>query len=149
MVTAELVRRVVDLFQLGLRFGGGWLPGQMCAEEVVCHALEPEVWNDYPPGVSPSVRTLLIGLNDTDWSTNRARADGLLALTVAQLGTAGTIDETEFVERVIQVLTARLIPEMFKDVASVLDEPHKSQLLQAADSCETESALAVERVKKE
>jgi len=72
----------------GLTFGlGRPSPGQGCIEAAVCAVL------GIPHGDSPSCvsyidRGLVVGLNDAPWSSNAARAEGLVDLGVAHLGSA-------------------------------------------------------------
>jgi hypothetical protein len=95
-MTKELAVKVRDVVRCGLSHGiGKPEPGQMCVEAAVCFAMGlPH--NDQPPCVAPVVRDCKINLNDAPWSSPQARAKGLEALAVAQLGSKGVIDEPDF-----------------------------------------------------
>src|SRR5690242_6476677 len=90
------VEKILATIDAGLVNGVGEpIPGHMCIEAAVCYGLGlPH--GDNPTCVSPYLRRLKIGLNDRNWSSSEARAKGLRRLGLAQLGSAGVLDETEF-----------------------------------------------------
>jgi hypothetical protein len=49
--------------------------------------------SDEPPCVSPAIRQLKIQLNDSAWSSDKARGAGMRRLALAQLGSAGIVDD--------------------------------------------------------
>lgn len=86
-ITIPFVAKVLRLFGFGLPSGlgmGG--EGGMCMQFVICHALGQGV-TDQPSCVNDLVRSYGIWLNDCDWLSNQARANGLRRLAIAQLGT--------------------------------------------------------------
>ena len=73
-------------------------PGKMCIEAAVCFALG-EAHGDSPSCVAEPDRSFAVALNDAAWSSAEARAEAMLPLALAQLGTAGE-DRTEWVRAV-------------------------------------------------
>jgi hypothetical protein len=100
-ITSEIVSKVLETVDAGLVSGLGTPePGNMCVEAAVCYALGLPHGDD-PQCVSIVVRALKIQLNDSNWSSNEARARGLRKLAVLQLGTKDTLDENEFAKRTV------------------------------------------------
>jgi len=124
--------RYEEYIKRGLSPGVGERDGQMCIEAVVCAALDlPH--GDNPECVADAVRSYKIGLNDANWSSPEARAAGLHDLGIAQVGSKGVVDDTEFA-RLMQERTIRvLIPTLFRELF-----PNQPELLAAADRCEQE-----------
>lgn len=139
LVTAEQVQKILSLIDKGLTSGlGENKPGQMCIEAVICHVLEGRQ-SDRPQCVAPVLRSLKIRLNDANWSSNQARARGMRRLGLAQLGSAGVLDETEFCRRVVDYALRKSTPRALRSAASICkDEKHKAALCEAADRCEKE-----------
>jgi len=136
-ITREIAIKVRDTVDAGLVKGIGiQIPGQMCVEAAVCYAMGlPH--SDEPPCVSAAVRSLKIGLNDSAWSSDEIRGRGMRRLALAQLGSAGTVDDAEFNRRVIEVIIRRFVPIALRAAASVHDKQfHKDALEAAAVSCE-------------
>ena len=104
-VTEELSRKVLEVVDAGLVSGMGKPePGKMCVEAAVCYAMGlPH--SDEPTCVSPALRKLKIRLNDSNWSDDAARTKGLRRLAIAQLGSAGVLDDAEFAKRVSRMTT--------------------------------------------
>src|SRR5438045_5978164 len=94
--TKKIVTTLLELLGHGLTRGlGRQEAGQMCVEAAVCAAYGlPH--GDKPPCVALSVRAFKIALNDLHWSSNKARAEGMKKLAIAQLG-SNEIDERGFV----------------------------------------------------
>jgi hypothetical protein len=136
-ITKTLAKKVLEVVDAGLCSGKGIpVPGQMCVEAAVCYALgEPH--SDEPSCVSPALRRFKIRLNDSEWSSNEARTKGLRRIAIAQLGTAGTLDETEFAKRISEAIIRKILPKVFRLVAQQIPD-HKDNLLAAADRCEKE-----------
>ncbi len=136
-ITREIAIKVRDTVDAGLVKGKGiQIPGQMCVDAAVCYAMGlPH--SDEPPCVSAAVRSLKIGLNDSAWSSDEIRGRGMRRLALAQLGSAGTVDDAEFNRRVIEVIIRRFVPIALRAAASVHDKQfHKDALEAAAVSCE-------------
>ena len=93
----NIVRKVLETVDHGLVRGlGQRVPGKMCVEAAVCYALGLD-HSDDPQCVSNAVRNLKINLNDSGWSSNKKRAEGLRKLAIAQLGTDQDFNEMAFV----------------------------------------------------
>jgi len=109
-VTPELVIKVVDAIRPGLvNDVGDPVPGQMCVEAAVCYALgEPH--GDTPSCVENHVRRVKIDLNDTNWTTDKARARGLVRVAIAQLGSKGKVKPTKFYNSLIRLCVAYVPP---------------------------------------
>jgi len=136
-ITEQNAVKVLEVVDAGLCKGKGQpIPGKMCVEAAVCYAFG---WphGDEPKCVAPSLRSLKISLNDCDWSSDRARAIGLRRIAVAQLGTSGTLDEKEFLSKVVEMTIRRILPRALRSAAK-LNKTHKNSLLNAAKRCEIE-----------
>ena len=138
-INLEIARKVLTAVDAGLVRGvGNPIPGQMCVEAAVCYALGLPHGDD-PKCVADSLRRLKIRLNDSNWSSNEARAKGLRRLAVAQLGSAGVLDEREFVRRVVRLSIQSCVPSALRAAASICrNEEKKDAMLKAALACEQE-----------
>src|SRR5262245_13768697 len=84
-----------SILERGLCSGVGKRDGQMCIEAAICAAMDlPH--GDNPSCVNPAVRSYKIALNDANWSTAEARANGLRAIGIAQIGSAWIVNGKEF-----------------------------------------------------
>jgi hypothetical protein len=136
-ITREIAIKVRDTVAAGLSSGlGQQQPGAMCVEAAVCYALGLPHGDD-PGCVAQSLRRLKIRLNDAAWSSKQARANGLRRLALAQLGSAGVLDEKEFVRRVVDVTIRRAVPAGLRSAARV-NPKHADALEAAAVRCERE-----------
>ncbi len=136
-ITRDIAIKVRDTVDAGLSHGlGDPVPGQMCVEAAVCYALGLPHGDD-PACVSPVLRRLKIGLNDRPWSSPQARAHGLRRLAVAQLGSAGAIDDGEFMRRVAEITIRKAVPIGLR-VAVKRNPTHAKALEAAAVRCERE-----------
>src|ERR1700744_1742360 len=98
-IDLNIAKKVLSTIDAGLVRGvGNPIPGQMCVEAAVCYALDLPHGDD-PGCVSQGLRNLKIALNDSTWSSDKARTKGLRRLGLAQLGSKGILDEKEFGER--------------------------------------------------
>src|SRR5438046_3479672 len=79
----------------GLSMGLGKQGGQVCIEAAICETLGLEHGDD-PKCVAGSVRAYKIRLNDSNWSSPKARANGLRELGLAQLGSMGVVEGGKF-----------------------------------------------------
>lgn len=103
-IDAALVERILATVDAGIcrGLGSDQTPGHMCVEAAVCYALGlPH--GDNPQCVDGALRRLKISLNDSEWSSNAARAKGLRRLAIAQLGTSKKFDHEFFAQQVAQV----------------------------------------------
>lgn len=130
------VSRFDAILARGLSAGLGDRDGQMCIEAAVCAALDlPH--GDNPPCVSPAVRAFKIILNDANWSTPAARANGLRALGIAQVGSVGVISDSEFSRLLVLRTGQRLLPELRKQGKEDLATQYES----ASDLSEMAAAM--------
>jgi hypothetical protein len=134
-ITREVAQKVLDIVDAGLVAGlGRPFPGKMCVEAAVCYAMGLS-HSDDPPCVSPALRHLKIKLNDAGWSSDIARTNGLRELALLQLGTAGVLDEVEFVKKVALLVINKYLPPILRKV----------NLNQEADACEQAKDLVTAR----
>lgn len=128
----ETVAKFNAILSRGLCTGMGSRDGQMCIEAAICTVLDMP-HGDAPVCVTPAVRRYKIRLNDSRrWLSPESRADGLRALGLAQIGSAGVVDGTEFSRRLSEQTIRVLIPDLFRRFT---DRP---EMLAAADRCEKE-----------
>jgi hypothetical protein len=142
-VTLKQARKVLEVVDAGLCSGLGQpKPGQMCVEAAVCYALgQPH--GDNPKCVAPAVRSFKIALNDAAWSSNTARAKGMRRIAIAQLGTAGEIDEVAFAKALAEQTIRQIVPVALRAAAELhQDAMHKAALEAAAVRCEKEGSWA-------
>ncbi|NBV24921.1 MAG: hypothetical protein EBS05_23750 [Proteobacteria bacterium] len=139
-MTEAIARKVVEVVDAGLVQGVGQpIPGQMCVEAAVCYAMGLPHGDD-PTCVSPALRQLKISLNDQAWSSNEARAKGLRRLAVAQLGSAGVLDDREFTRRVVDMTIRKVVPACLRSAAQQVYPTFAEQFEAAAVRCETEGS---------
>lgn len=124
--------RLEALLTRGLCVGMGSADGQMCIESVIAIATG-EPFSDKPTCVEPAVRAFSIPLNDAPWSSPQARAAGLRALLIAQIGSRDVVNGDEFGKRLAEKHIRTLIPTLFRKVF-----PDNPACLAAAARCEQE-----------
>ena len=122
----------------GLSKGLGKRGGKICIEAAICQALGLPHGDD-PGCVSSAVRTYKIRLNDSNWSSDEARAKGLRALGLAQLGSKGVVDDVEFTKRLAELTIREVLPPLFRQVWDTTE----GRL--AADRCEQEGTSEASR----
>ena len=116
----------------GLSKGLGQRGNQVCIEAAICQTLGlPH--SDDPGCVADAVRTFKIALNDSKWSSPKARAEGLRDLGLAQLGSKGVVGNVEFATRLSKKVIQVLIPALFREVF-----PDNDECLAVALRCEQE-----------
>jgi hypothetical protein len=140
-ITEVQALKVLEVVDAGLVAGiGEPIPGQMCVEAALCFALGLPHGDD-PPGVAPTLRALKISLNDAHWSSKETRAVGLRRLAVAQLGSAGFLDESAFVKRLVDYAIRVSVPKALRAAADMHpNQEHKLKLQEAANRCEVEGS---------
>ena len=108
-MTPELVEEINNILSKGLTKGlGNPIPGQMCVEAAMCYILgEPH--SDKPSCVGEEVNKAKIVLNDCNWPSNEARAQGMKYLMVAQYGSIN-LDQEEFKLKLKLNSTKRILP---------------------------------------
>lgn len=139
-ITETIALKVRNTVRQGLSSGLGVAePGKMCVEAAVCFALGLPHGDD-PPCVARSVRSWKITHNDDPlWLSPMSRAKGLERLAIAQLGSAGAIDEAQFVKRVAAV-------DLFKATASKAYNEATAPARKAYDEALSECAEAVVQI---
>jgi hypothetical protein len=143
-ITREIAEIVRDTVDAGLVKGVGVAePGKMCVEAAVCYALGLPHGDD-PGCVSSALRRLKIRLNDSNWSSDTARAKGLRRLALAQLGSAGVLDDREFARRVVEMTIRKAVPVGLR-AAARRNPKHAAALEAAAVRCETEGTREAAR----
>jgi hypothetical protein len=131
------VREILRLLSFGLVKGKGvQKPGEMCVEAAVCAAFGLPHGDD-PPCVGEEVRKFKIGLNDKPWSSNKARADGMRELAIAQLG-SNEIDQKEFKDLFWFKCGTQLQPLIWRYLAT---KANREQRLALANKMEKSSSL--------
>jgi hypothetical protein len=136
-ITKAHVDKIHTLLDAGLVIGvGNPKPGEACVEAVICMALGLPHGDD-PKCVLPCLRTLKINLNDRNWSSNKARAEGLRRLAIAQLG-SDTLDAKDFVTRLARMTIQTVVPAALRSAAKMLRGEHPTKLLVLATKCEKE-----------
>jgi hypothetical protein len=134
--TRDHAIKIIDLLKHGLTHGkGDPEPGAMCVEAAVCYAMGlPH--GDEPPCVAPDVRSFKIALNDSVWSSNMARANGLRRLAIAQLG-SNEIDQCVFAKELALATVRKIVPIALRAAAKLQDDKqHKEALENHASKCE-------------
>ena len=99
ILNKKVARRVLEVVDAGLVDGLGTPePGKMCVEAAVNYALGlPH--GDNPSCVGKLVRDFKVSLNDSYWSSDKARTKGMRKLAIAQLG-SDTLDQDVFLKTV-------------------------------------------------
>ena len=111
----KVVEKLIEIIPQGLVEDLGVpVAGRMCVEAAVCYALGLD-HSDNPPCVGAAVRNFKIKLNDSAWSSKEARAEGMLKIAVAQLG-SNSLDQQEFAQRLTMKIVNRLLPEVYSEV---------------------------------
>lgn len=146
-IEKEIAQKVLDTVDAGLCAGvGNQKPGEMCVEAAICFAYGlPH--GDNPPCVGVAVRAGKITLNDSNWSTNEARAKGMRKIAIAQLGSE-SIDQVEYASRLALKTIQQIVPMALRSAGSIKgNESHREKLQAAAIACEKcetlSSAMAI------
>jgi len=140
-INQELVDKINCIFDKGIIYGlGNPKPGEMCVEQAVCYALGEEV-TDKPSCVGKQVRDFVIYLNDSNWSSKSARAEGMRELAIAQLGST-SLDQEEFLEQISFAVITKLLPAIFRDLGEERWEKEIKSLEKAKDFEEAKKAAS-------
>jgi hypothetical protein len=109
------IKKYDKILNRGLCRGMGTRGKNVCIEAAICQVLGlPH--DDDPLCVEDNVRELKIDLNDCQWTSMKARAEGLHDLGLAQLGSKGVVDGTKFLKMVQNKIKKEVIPEIILDV---------------------------------
>ncbi len=128
------VKKFDEILARGLSNGLGVQGSQVCIEAAICETLGLPHGDD-PGCVGAAVRAFKISLNDSRWSSPKARAEGMRDLGLAQLGSK-SVNDVEFVKRLSEKLIRVLVPKLFRQIF-----PENGVCLAAADRCEKEGTL--------
>jgi hypothetical protein len=114
IIDENLAIKVKDTVSHGLCKGLGKPElGQMCVEAAVNYACGlPH--GDNPSCVGSAVRSFKMRLNDAKWTSNDARAKGMLKIAIGQLG-SNTINQVEFAKIVAFKTITVLMPVILRD----------------------------------
>lgn len=135
------IRMLLQTVDAGLCSGvGDPVPGSMCVEAAVCYAIGlPH--GDGPHCVGWAVRSAVILINDSNWSSNKARAKGLRKLAVAQLG-SDQIDQDRFLELYVLKVIQKMCQPMFAELAKLAESDEDREAMESAGrACATASSL--------
>lgn len=111
VIDEAAVNRILGVLSYGLPSGlGEPEPGKMCVEAAISYAMGYD-HNDLPYCVDSDVADFKIDINDNHWSSNKARAEGLRAVAIAQLG-SNALDDSAFVEEMLSIVYTRLVRYM-------------------------------------
>ena len=129
------VKKFDEILARGLSNGLGVQGSQVCIEAAICETLGLPHGDD-PGCVGAAVRAFKISLNDSRWSSPKARAEGMRDLGLAQLGSKDSVNDVEFVKRLSEKLIRVLVPKLFRQIF-----PENGVCLAAVDRCEKEGTL--------
>jgi hypothetical protein len=133
-------RKVLAVVDAGLVNGvGNPIPGEMCVEAAVCYALGLPHGDD-PKCVGEAVRAFKISLNDSSWSSTKARAKGMRRVAIAQLG-SNKINQKEFAKQLAIGTVQKIVPLALRAAASAIPS-HAEALNAAAIACEVVTTLS-------
>jgi hypothetical protein len=146
-ITEPLSRKVLTTIDAGLCSGiGSPKPGEMCilaAKRFSMGLSHGDALEGLPIGAA--VRELDIPLNDSNWSSNEARAKGMRRLAIAEFG-SDEIDQLEFAKRVALRTIQRIVPVALRLAAGTkANAKHAAELLKQALLCEGATDLAAAR----
>lgn len=139
VATRETAEAIIEVLSHGLSSGlGAPIKGQMCVEAAVCYAMGMP-HSDEPVCVSPAIRAFKIKLNDSSWSSSTSRANGMRRLAIAQLNSAGAVDDKEFALRLVGLTIRKIVPFALREAAKTHpNQKHKDELEVAARRCEVD-----------
>lgn len=121
----QTVKEVIRLCSFGIPKGlGEPVEGKMCIEAIIAkaHGLPHQDRNS--ECVGEEVAKAKISLNDCSWSSHKARAKGMVAIGIAQLG-SNQLDQKVFKERLELNSTKRILSYLIQkhfDHLAVKDE---------------------------
>jgi len=141
-INKKLVNKINSLLDKGVTSGLSKdpKPGEMCVEQVICYALGEEI-TDRPSCVDEEVRWFVISLNDRNWSSPSARAEGMRELSIAQLGSK-FLNQWEFLDKLSFRLITKLLPAMFRALGEEKWEKEIKSLEKAKDLKKAKKAAA-------
>lgn len=134
--TKPLARKLLNLIDAGLTRGIGHArPGEMCIMACFNHVLGRQHGdNGLQDCVGAAVRSFDIALNDSDWSSKAARAQGMRRESIAKIG-SNQINQDKFSFLLSLRVAQQLLPAAFRDYAQYCKTEYKDQLTATADAC--------------
>ena len=91
-----------------------------------------------PLCISKALCSLINELKNAQLSSETVRVTALRRLVIASGGTAGSLDKKKFAKKLKKLTAAKLLPKVVRAIADLVDEPNKSNLVDAADRCQSE-----------
>jgi len=142
MINQELANKINCLLDKGVTcgFSKDPKPGEMCLEQVVSYALGEDI-TDEPSCVGYEVRWFVTRLNDRNWSSPSARAEGMRDLAIAQLG-SNSLDQKEFLEKLSFAVFTKIFPAMFRELGEERWKKEIKSLEEAKDLEEARKAAS-------
>ncbi len=134
--------KLQEIIKIGLCSGtGGGKAGDVCVEQAIALVFEDNGKTDAPKCVHPVLRGFSIRLNDCQWSSPEARANGLRRLALAQLGTAENFDGKLFVEKMVAYAINNRLPHALIALGKVF--PKEAEVLGVhAQACRNAKTFA-------
>lgn len=126
-ITKNLVTEINLALNKGLTKGkGNPTEGEMCVEALICFKMGlPH--SDNPPCVGSEVRNAKISLNDCNWSSNKARGEGMRKLAIAQLG-SNKLDQEEFALKLKLESMRKILPYLIQQYYDKLEVKNEKLL---------------------
>ena len=127
MYNEKTAKEIIRLCSFGL-IGDNGKPkeGSMCIENVVSYALG-EKFSDAPSCVGSEIQMAKVALNDCLWTSNKARAKGMVKLGIAQLG-SNTVCQEAFKQLLKLKSTQKLLPFLIQKHYDSLKKKDKKLL---------------------
>ena len=142
--TKDHAIKILHLLSYGLIRGVGQpKPGQMCIMAVFNYVLgRPHGDSGLEDCVGAAVRAYDIALNDSLWSSNKARAEGMKRESIAKLG-SNQVGQVAFHRELALLTIQRIVPVALRAAASCHPIPiHREALELNAKNCEGVTTLA-------
>lgn len=137
MDVQEIREKAAAIIKAGLVVGSGHpIPGHTCLESAIALAMGGP-FNDKPGCVADPDREFGININDAPWGSKRSRAEALLPLAMAQIGTRGT-DRLPWLIKLYRYIVAEaVVPEVLDAVKTtvVVPVPVLNSVVSAAHAC--------------
>lgn len=135
-------RKLYEIAQRGFCCGYGNPAERLCVMSAVALAMgEPH--SGEPTCVAGADQIYAVAINDAEWESAEERADALLPLGLAAMGTAGT-DREPWVRRLVEGTIRRVVPIHLRALAGLAPD-HAPALEAAALRCETEASADAAR----
>lgn len=114
-IKEEKVKELIKTISKGLVSGVGEPePGQMCVMHAISVVMEGEQYSDRPICVHDIITDFDIVLNDCYWSSDKARAKGMIREAVAKLGST-KIDGKKWARDVFLQIADLVIPKFIEN----------------------------------